>query len=300
VWLGTAVVTGGLGGLAAAGILAFAAAAVAVPGLALAGVVAHLLIAAANPNRRRAENLARGHADVAAGTTEVLLHGRPGDIGQPFSWTARYMAGILLAAAAPLALLLPAYFRVRLDRITNPDLRPTIVAPGMSFTAPFPPPTFRSVHGWWSATAKVEVLNAAETHAPPTLPAVSQSAWGGHRAAADAPRTTPADLHVGVVIPDDLALEGQTLNLRATLTVVYPTRMAADSLDKNTITVTHEFPVIIAPQAEQRLLTTAMFAGIAAFLVGTVVGGGMLASGIRAVKRQITPPELVRLGGATV
>lgn len=302
VWLGVGLAAAAIGGLAAAGRLPFGTAAIAVPALALLGVLLHVLVAAANPNRRRAENYKQAQADVASGATEVLLPGREGEARRtPRAWTARHTAGVALAAAAPLALLVPAHVRSPLDRWANPHLQPEVVAPGMTFTAPLPHPAFRSVNGWWSATATVDVLNAAEAHAPRTLPAFTRPAWGGgFHLTADKTLSAPTDLHVAATIPDDPALGGQMLRLKATLHVVYPTHMANGSVDKSVTTVTHEFPVTLAGRAESDAYLTAVVGGAAACLVGTVLGGGLLAAGLRALQRQIAPPELSRIGGAGV
>ena len=69
------------------------------------------------------------------------------------------------------------------------------------------------------------MLNAAEAHTPPALAAFTRPAWGGGLHLSDSAPAAPTDLHVGVTVPDDPALEGQTLRLRATLTVTYPTRI---------------------------------------------------------------------------
>ncbi|HEY1378613.1 MAG TPA: hypothetical protein VGF55_17570 [Gemmataceae bacterium] len=297
VWLGTGLAAAAVGGLAAIGRVPLATAALAVPAVALLGVLLHGLIAFLNPNRHRAANHERAQADVAAGATEVLLPGKEGEAGRtPRAWTARHTAGIALAAAAPLALLVPAALRAHLGRAINADLRPEVVAPGTTFTAPLPPPAFRSVNGWWSATATVDVLNAAEAHAPKTLAAFTRPAWGGGFHLSDTSMSVPSDLHVAATIPDDPALEGQTLRLRATLNVVYPTHMGNGAVDKSVTTVTHEFPVTLAGRSDYQAYTTALTGGLIACLVGTTLGGALLASGIGALKRQIAPPELVRLG----
>jgi hypothetical protein len=297
VWLGAAIATSAVGGLVLAGRVPLSVGAVVVPGLALVGVLLHLTVAAANPNRRRAANLLKAQADVAAGTTEILMRGRPGGGSDPRAWTGRQTAGVALAAVAPLALLAPAYFEITLDLPTNPHLRPAIVSPGEHFVAPFSTAAFRSVNGWWSATSKVEVLNAATAHAPPTLSTFTRPAWGGGiQLFADGAVKAPTDLHVVVSVPDDSALEGQTLRLRATLNVVYPARITKTGMDKDVATVTHEFPVVIAGRAQHRAYTIALLVGAAACLACAVAGAGLLAAGIGAVKRQVAAPAVSQSG----
>jgi hypothetical protein len=297
VWFATGSTAAALGGFAAAGVLPFVAAAVLVPAWGVVGLVLHLRIAAGNPNRKpRADNLARGKDHVAATRTEVLLPGRPEVERDPPAWTRRHTAGILLAALAPLALLSPAWLRTILDRSANPTFDPTVVTPGMTFTAPLPSPTFRSYNGWWRAVAKVEVLNAEGGHTPGTFAATTHPDWDGRPPAATAPRSTP-ELHAVVTLPDDPALDGRRLDLRATLNVTYPAFVTVKGIDNQTMTITHEFPVVVAKRADRWAYAIAAWGGTAACLVGWGLGGRLLASGIGAVKGQITNPELVRLGG---
>jgi hypothetical protein len=298
VWGAAAIAPAAVAGLAAAGWIPFTTAAVVVPSMTGVGVLLHLFIAyVANPRRRRAAKLERARADVAAGTTEIVHPGEPGSGKEPRAWTIRHSVGIALAAVAPIALLAPAYFETSLNLPANPHLKPTIVPPGSTVVAPFPPPAFRSVHGWWTANANVKVLNADELGTPRTLPATTHPPAWGNQAWADATRSAP-ELNVAVTIPDDPALEGKTLQLRATLHVVYPTRMTKTAVDKDVANVTHDFPVVIAPRAEFQTIRTALNVGGATWLVGTFVGGGLLAAGLAALKRQHAPSEPVRLADA--
>jgi hypothetical protein len=298
VWIAAGVTSAAMGGLAATGLVPFVVAAIVIPGVSAASVLLHLWIAAGNPNRRpRADGLARGKAHVAEGRTDVVLAGQPEVERDPPSWTRQHTAGIVLAAVAPLAMLSPAWVRAVLDRSANPHLHPQVVATEGEFTAPFPPPTFRSFNGWWKADAKVEVMNAAELNAPATLSATTHPDWKGQRPGKDAPHVTPTDLHVAVTLPNDSSLDGQALSLRATLTVTYPAYITETGIDNKEMKVTHEFPVRLARRADQQAFTAALWGGSAVCLIGVVMGGRLLASGIRTVKGQVSRPELVQLGG---
>jgi hypothetical protein len=295
VWLGAAFAAAIVAGIGGVGVISFNATAAGVGGIVAAGVFIHAIIAASNPNHRRAANLERAEADVAAGVVELVQPGQPGAGAEPRSWTLRHSLGVLLAAAAPLVLIVPAYLRTTLTLPLNPKLSPQTVAIGTQFTATLPPPTFQSVEGRWCATPKIDVLNAKAIHAPATLPATSRAAVIGENISVAKGETnrSPTDMFCTLTIPDDPTLDGQTLQLRATLNVVYPVRTSKTTFERKVTTVTHEFPVVLAPKADFQKLNMMSLGAIVVALVGTMIGGGLLAWGIAAVKKQGAPAELV-------
>jgi hypothetical protein len=300
VWLGIAAAGAAVAGIGIAGFIPFQTAAVAVCAVSILGVVIHLAIAAANPNRRRLANLEKAQTDVATGKVDVVRPGGPGSGYEPRSWTKRHTLGILLAAVAPLALIVPAQVRTTVELPSNPKLRPEVVATGTRFTANLPPPAFQSVGGRWSATPTVELLNAEALKAAATLPARSRSAPFGEKleVTKDQGNYPPSDLFVEVTLPDDPALDGKTLQLRATLNVVYPVRTGKASYEQKVTTLSREFPVVLATKADYQKFYAIVAGAIFVAGIGSIVGGSLLAWGIASLKKQGIPSELVGLEGA--
>ena len=297
VWLGIAVAGAVVAGIGIAELIPFPTAAAAVCGISVLGVLIHLAIAFANPNRRRNVNLEVAQADVAAGAVDVIRPGQPGAGREPRSWTQRHTLGIGLAAIAPLAFIVPAQIRPTVELPTNPELTPSVLASGMRFTANLPPPGFQSVGGKWSATPTVELRNAAALHGPRTLPATSraESFSGRIEVGKDASNYPPNDLFVNVALPDDKALDGQTLQLRATLNVVYPVRTNKVSYEQKVTTVTRDFSVVLSRKAEYRKYYSTVIGAIVVAAIGTIVGGSLLAWGIASLKKQGIPSQFVGL-----
>jgi hypothetical protein len=300
VWLGIAAVAAVVAGIGIAGVIPFQSAALGVCGLSVLGVMIHLVVAAANPNRKQAANLEKALAEVANGDIQIIRPGELGSGNEPRSWTKRHTLGILLAGIAPLVLIVPAQVRTTVDLPDNPNLHPGVVAAGHKFKANLPSPTFQSVGGRWSATPAVELLNAADFKLPPTLPAGSRSQPFGEKleVAKDQGNSPPNDLYVEVTVPDNPALDGKTLQLRATLNVVYPVRTSKTSYEQMVTTLSHEFPVVLARKADYQKFYSTVVGAIFVAGIGTIVGGSLLAWGISSLKKQGIPSELVGLEGA--
>jgi hypothetical protein len=263
----------------------------------VAGVAAllHLLVARGGPNAHRQAGLRDAQAAVAAGTMELVQPG-DGDVRPaPRPSAAWLVPGVALTAVAPLALLAPAHVQATRTLPENAGLRPALIAPGVAFTAPLPNPTFQSVDGKWAGTPKVELLNAAEVGGPPTLAASSQSPNWGERAtvAQGASNWSPAELYVNVTVPDDPALAGRTLKLRATLDVVYPYRTGRSTFVQKATTVSREFAVTLAAKADYHAFHIGWVIAVAGGGFGTLFGVTVLATAWDRLRARARPAELV-------
>jgi hypothetical protein len=188
--------------------------------------------ALANPNSDRQANLALAEKEIAAHRLELVSPPtREQDAAVPKAFTIWGVPGLLLLLPAPLAFAYPLCFPPEdIDLPMNPDLSPSVVAPGDRVSFTFRDVKVKGVTGTiWRGQPTVRVLNAREFGLKDTLVAEGRSDdWGKSFRAPRGSGNAPLKATIHFTIPKDDKLEGKTLRLAIHMPVTYPADNGTD------------------------------------------------------------------------
>jgi hypothetical protein len=286
----------------------------ALAGAGVAGVagLVHLVLALYNPNWSRHAQQEQAALDVDAGKVTVLQPGSTDALRNPARLSPAHLLALLGLVAAPAAFLLPWHLRTTNHWPVNLKLDPQIISPGDKVLIHFPDPGLRSMNGLWRASARAELLNAAEIGGPATIPATSKTddwgnkVWVREPSYPSLPEDSPMrQLFAYLHLPNDAALGGKTLRVRITMEVMYPTYQRPTGWDilenrkgsflNKTSPVSTEVTVQLTPAggSEAYQMAWALAAGIGG--LGYLVSGLGLRLLAQAQRSKAKPVELIPL-----
>jgi hypothetical protein len=273
-------------------------AAMLLAGAAAVAAVGHWCIALQNPNRDRSANQELAAAEVAAGKLEIVQPG-PGVDGEdpPRSLTLAHLLALGAVLAAIPASLAPVLMRPAKGWPINEHLQPHVLAPGDSVPV-VADQQVQSLNGLWRAKVSVKLLNAEEVGGPPTLEATCHSdSWGKEVWTGNFDRTISFYPAARLIIPNDPALGGKTLNVQLTLAVTYPVaterdRHLQERFKESTTTVHKEVMVQIAEKEVKEAYWSSWEFAVIVAGSGSLLGGLILVQLARSMRNRAHPVQV--------
>lgn len=197
----------------------------------------HLLIDLNNPNRSLDSNQQTARQRVERGDLWIPPGSEARPEGEPpaFGWSSSHLVAYVLFGLGVLALVSPEMLRVLHGWPSNAGWYPQVIGPGDDPYVYFPN-KITSVKGYWNGTAMAEIVNAGELGVPsgPLRTDTKHDNWGETiQIGSKESKTSTKTLWVSVTLPSDAKLEGKTVKLKTTLTVVYP-KLIGDKWDPAT------------------------------------------------------------------
>jgi hypothetical protein len=246
----------------------------------------HLAVAWRNPNRDLAANRRSGGRDKEDGTVQVLREGVLDEGGPPTRVLGKWQLFFLFLAllAAPIAFH-PIGAAAVNGWVPNPDVNPSLIAPGDKVQVTFPD-GFDAVSGLWSGTPKVTVENPQDFGGrPPEVKVATRTGdWTGTISEGSGNQRTTA--FADVSLPADDRLVGKTLRLNVSVSVKYPNQTGAKSFSNRAVNVNRTVNLVVGPpgaREEVRRVTQATAAASAGLVLAS--GLGLAALG-RALRRR--------------
>jgi hypothetical protein len=249
----------------------------AVTATSFAGVAAllHLFVALYNPNHDRIANQRRAEAFVAGGHIHLVKQGEDPQ-PPPANLTLLHGVILLVVLAASPAFLAPVLVRAVGGWQASTDVTPNLVGPGEKARLFFHDCNLESAKGLWRGKATVQVLNAEELGVAATLSASSaEETWGSLRTKTKQPSSTIKP-YVVLTLPDDENLIGKELQLKATLTITYPTQSGKQGVEDHTATISREATVRLSTAAGAAAYRTAWTYGATSGLLAYAFGAAGL------------------------
>jgi hypothetical protein len=269
-------------------------------GVTGAAALAHVLLALVNYNSDRNANREQAEAEVAAGNVELVKPGDNTDVKDaPANLTGLHalaLAGVILAVPAFLApvLLRPEGGWPICKGDSNGGITPRLIAPGDQVDLSWRNYGIQSVKGLWRGQPRVEVLNAAEAGAPPTLSAAGcNAAWGDGIRAKTTEKRQSLSLYARVAIPNAPGLADKTLRLRVTMPITYPVVFAFNEFVDETSTDVRDFALRIASAEVRETYWSSWWTGVSLGVAGSVAGGFMLVWLALTLRSRAEPSEVV-------
>jgi hypothetical protein len=243
------------------------------------GLLGHLITAVSNPNARLARNLRRVESQMTAGKVQGLQRGRePNYAAVPANLTVLHGVCLLALAVAVPAFLAVVYVSQEYPLPRNPTLRPDVVGPGDTFTVS-PKTPIQAIGGNWRGRVQVQVVNSAETGAPSTLVASTDSTGWGKIIHVKSEKNPFEAIHpwVKVQVPNDPALGGKTLQLQMDLAVTYPVQLRRGGNHRVAQgSVRQQVEVQLAEAGAARFYKDVWHIGLGIGLGGCLLGGLLL------------------------
>jgi hypothetical protein len=235
-----------------------------------AGLFLHLVAWKWNPNYDRAAQQRRGESAADCGQLAVMVGPtRPAERPRYPSLPMLAIPCALISAAAPAsaALLLGVEKPPKITQTVQ--VKEVVVAGDRNVTASWDG-GFRSVSGLYKTLkGKVTLTNAAEFGLPSTVEYhLHQDSWSGDTI--DDNGDSPGRIQVGLAIPNENKIKGQTLKYRVEIEVEYPVRVSSTQFLEAKAAYTHDFSIRVATDEEAAKIARYNKAGAKVALVNVL------------------------------
>jgi hypothetical protein len=267
-------------------------------------LVCHFIVERGDPNRSQGANQRKAQLMAERGQIELCVTGSKDPTAVEKPRPANSAAGLLLCGIYALGIVAMGaaeMMRTASGWPYNNECYPGVAGAGDSTRIYFVD-YVRSVKGYWTGQAKVEVLNAQELGlANPQLAARSKNdSWGSSISVKSSEKNSSSQVWADVQFPKSANLADKEIQLKITVNATFPTiRGGANNFDNAQDTFTRTAAVKLAgPEAGSKYVST-YWLGMLGGTAIVIVVGILLARSANSMRRQALPTSVTPVGAPT-
>lgn len=228
-----------------------------------------IFLARSNANLDLEQGLREAKQKLESQHLTIVSAGEPGAVQLArLSMTSIQMVALGMGILGLLLLPSAELLRIASGWTMNSNTTPPVVGPGDDLQLNWPE-SLQCVKGHWRGTATVEYTDAERTLPSTPLAATTRSEDWGNFIGGRGARNQTTLIWATVKIPDDPGLAGKTIRLNAQITVNYPTSTGLFGFENREDTLSHEFPITLAPAMAGSTYKIVWWGGL-------VIGAGLI------------------------